>query len=99
MKVANCCSNLRSIKFSFFFWESFLTTQVSVEFTSSDEVHEEIDPDIFLEHILHVYYEWMLNVKQDILLQLDVVVLLIINDNIFSDALHSIDVAIGRVLY
>ena len=64
-----------------------------------NEAHEEIDSEFVLEHILHVYYEWMLNVEQDVLLQLDVVVLLIINDNIFSDALHSIDVAIGRVLY
>eukprot|EP00350_Pseudokeronopsis_sp_OXSARD2_P007223 CAMPEP_0170551992 /NCGR_PEP_ID=MMETSP0211-20121228/9974_1 /TAXON_ID=311385 /ORGANISM="Pseudokeronopsis sp., Strain OXSARD2" /LENGTH=387 /DNA_ID=CAMNT_0010859499 /DNA_START=410 /DNA_END=1573 /DNA_ORIENTATION=- len=70
--------------------------QVSEEFSSFDEFHKEVDAELALEDILHVYNERVVDVKEDVLLQLNVLKLLIINDYIFSDALHGED--LGGVL-
>ena len=58
--------------------------------TLLDEVHEEVYSELVLEHILHVHDEGVLHIEQDVFLQFNILKLLIINDNVLSDTLHSI---------
>jgi hypothetical protein len=43
-----------------------------------------------LENVLHVYEEWVVNGIQDIFFQLDILHLLVLNDDVLADALHSV---------
>jgi hypothetical protein len=64
-----------------------------------NEFHDEVDSIFVLKHILHVHNERVLNLEQNILLKLNVLKLLIINDYVFSNTLHCIDLSRGLVLY
>lgn len=64
-----------------------------------NEFHDKVDSIFVLEHVLHVHYEGMLNLEQNVLLKLNILKLLIINYYVLSDALHCIDLSRGLVLY
>ena len=51
-----------------------------------------------MEDVLHAHDERVLHRKQNVLLQLYVLVLVIINDDIFPDALHGVEHAVVLVL-
>lgn len=53
-----------------------------------DELHEEVDSEFVLKHILHVHNKRVVNIKQNVFLQLYILKLLIINDNVLPNALH-----------
>ena len=64
-----------------------------------DEFHDEINTEVVLEDVLHVYYEWMLYCIQNVFLQLYVLELFIINNDVLSDAFHGINLFISIMLY
>ena len=61
------------------------------EFSSLDKPHDKVDSVFVLEYELHVHNEWMLNRVKNVFLKLNVLELLIVNNDILSDALHCID--------
>ena len=72
---------------------------MSEQLASFDEFHDKVDAEIILEHVLHVHDKWMFDGVQYILLKLDVLKLFIIDDYIFADALHSINLLRVLVLH
>jgi hypothetical protein len=63
---------------------------VSEQFPALDELHEEVNSELILEDVLHVYEEGVVNGVQDIFFQLDIFHLLVLNDNVLADTLHSV---------
>jgi len=61
---------------------------MSEELATLDEGHEEVDSEIVLEDVLHVYQEGVVDSIQDIFLELDIFHLLVLKDDILADALH-----------
>lgn len=64
--------------------------QVTEQLASLDKLHEEIDSELILEDILHVDEEGVVYLAQNIFLELDVLHLLVLQDNIFADAFHRV---------
>jgi len=69
MEVAESDGNLGDHKASLFFWEASLLDEMSEQLASLDEVHDEEDSELVLEHVIHGDNEWMLDVVEDLLLQ------------------------------
>ncbi len=63
-----------------------------------DKLHEEVDPILVLEDILHINQERVVNLAQNIFLKLDVFHLLILQDNVFTDAFHGVEFVSGAML-
>jgi hypothetical protein len=63
-----------------------------------DEFHEEVDSEFVLEDVLHVYYEGMIHIEEDLFFKFDVIELLIVNNNVFPNALHCIDLVVFGIL-
>lgn len=63
---------------------------MSEEFTTLDKFHEEVDSIFVLENIIHANYERMFNIEENILFKLNVVKLLIVDNSVLSNTLHSI---------
>ena len=61
---------------------------MSKQLASLNENHQEIDPEIVLEHILHVDQEGMVNLIENIFFEIDVLHLVVLQDKILSDTLH-----------
>ena len=51
--------NLSSIEPSSVFRESLEINDLFEQFPTLNEVHQEVYPDVILEHILHAHNEWM----------------------------------------
>lgn len=71
-------------------FEALHCDQVSEQFPTLDELHEEVNSELILEDVLHVYEEGVVNGIQDVFFQLDVFHLLVLNDDVLADALHSV---------
>ena len=59
------------------------------ELTALDKLHQEIDPELVLEYVLHVYEERMVDLSKDVFLKLNFFHLLVFQNDIFADAFHS----------
>ena len=59
------------------------------ELTALDKLHQEIDPELVLEYVLHVYEERMVDLSKYVFLKLNVFHLLVFQNDIFADAFHS----------
>lgn len=75
------------------------SNQMSEQLSSFDEVHQEVDSEVVLENVFHVNQEGVVNCVQDIFLELDVFHLLVFDDNIFSNTLHSVQLAGSLLLH
>ena len=98
MQVAESKSDLGGEEFSLVFVEPFYLYQVSEQFASCYEFHDEVYARIVLEHVLHSHNERMGNVEKNVFFELDIVELLVVNDDIFPDALHRVELPIPVVL-
>jgi hypothetical protein len=78
-----------------------LATPVTYETLNDllNEPHEEVNSVLILENVVHADNEWMLNVVEDIFFEFDVVELFVINDSIFSNAFHGVDLMSVHVFY
>ena len=88
MQVAESKSDLGGEKFSLVFVEPFYLYQVSEQFASCYEFHDEVYARIVLEHVLHSHNERMGNVEKNVFFELDIVELLVVDDNVLANALH-----------
>jgi len=73
--------------------------EMAEELAAFDELHQEVDPVIVLEHILHINQEWVVYLAQNIFLELDVLHLLVLEDDVLADALHRVQFASCGVLH
>jgi len=71
-------------------FEALHCDQVSEKLAALDELHEEVNSELILEDILHVYEEGVVNSVQDIFFKLDIFHLLVLNYDVLADALHSV---------
>lgn len=69
------------------------------ELTSLHKLHQEVDPELVLEDILHVHKEGVIDRAQNIFLELDVFHLLVFQDDIFADAFHRVQLLGGGMLH
>ena len=99
MQVSKGHGDLSSEELSLLFGEFFDGDQMSEQLTSLDEVHQEVNSVVVLEHILHVDQEGMVNSVKNIFLKLDVLHLLVFDNNVLSDTLHCVQLACGLVLH
>ena len=76
--MGECERDLRGEELGLVLGEHTHLDQVAEELAALDELHEEVDAELVLEHILHVHEERVVNLAQNILLQLDVLHLLIL---------------------
>lgn len=60
------------------------------QFSTFDEVHQEIDSKIILENVVHADNEWMLDIVEDVFLKLQAVKKVLVNDNILSYSFHGV---------
>ena len=67
---------------------------MSEELSSLNKVHDEEDSELVLEYIMHWHDEGMEYIEQDFFLQFQGVHLLVFDYNIFSYALHGINLAV-----
>jgi serine/threonine protein kinase len=63
---------------------------MSEKLSSLDEFHEEINSVFILKDKFHVYKEGVVDCVQDIFLEANVFELIVLKDNIFSNAFHSV---------
>ena len=75
-------------------WEHFNFDKVAEKFSTLNELHQEVNAVLILEYILHVHQEWMVDRVKSIFLELDVLHLLILQDDILTDALHSVELVV-----
>lgn len=71
MQVAKCQRNLCRIKLSLAFREAFLVRQVFEKFAALDEVHDEVNAESLLEHVIHANDEGMVDLQQNKLLNFE----------------------------
>jgi hypothetical protein len=90
VEMSESKSDLSSEELGLFFLEPLDTDQVSEQFAPFDELHQEVDAVFVLEDVLHVDQEGMVNGVQYIFFKLNVIHLLVLKNNIFANALHSI---------
>lgn len=90
---------LSSEELSLVLGETLDSDQVSEQLTTLDKLHEEVNSELILEDELHVNKEGVLNGIQNIFLQLDVLHLLILQNHIFPDALHGVELLVKLVLH
>ena len=88
--MGECERDLRGEELGLVLGEHAHLDQVAEELAALDELHEEVDAELVLEHVLHVHEERVVNLAQNILLQLDVLHLLILQNYVLPDALHGV---------
>ncbi len=88
--MCQCKRNLRREELRLFFLKALNSHQVSKKFTTLHEVHEEVNPELVLEDILHINQERVINRVEDIFFQLNIIHLLVLDDDVLSDALHGV---------
>ena len=67
---------------------------MSEKTSSLDEWHDEVDTLFVLENVVKVYQERVIGSFQDVSLHGQVLHLIMLNDELFSDAFHSIQLSI-----
>ena len=92
-------SDLSRKKLSLLFLESLNRDQVSKELATLDENHQEIDSKIVLEHILHIDQEGMVDLIENIFFEIYVLHLIVLQNKILADTLHSEQLTGSLLLY
>lgn len=82
--------DLNCIKLDNWFGKSFPGLEDLVEFSTSDEWHDEVKSSWRLEQVLHTDEEGMFAAEQNIFLELGVLHLVVLYKDIFSDNLNGV---------
>ena len=85
-------SYLDGVEAGAFFREASDLAKVHEQLTTTYKSHNEEDLLLCLEDITHSNKERMISLQQDIFLQSSRLDLVILNNDIFSERLHSIDI-------
>ena len=98
MQVTECESDLSNYECTCFLFESLDFHQVSEEFATVNIVHHEEYTVFVCKDILHIDKELMVYLFEHFHFQLQGVQALVIQNSVFPDCLHSIDLASCAVL-
>jgi hypothetical protein len=79
--------------------EALDSAQVTIELSTLNELHDEVDSEFILEYIVHAHDEGMLHSVEDVLLKFQRLKEVLINNHILSDTLHSKDFVGVTLLY
>jgi hypothetical protein len=90
VQVSQSEGDLGCEKLGLVFREHANVNQMAEELATLDELHQEVDPELVLEDVLHVDKEGMVDLTQDVFLEIDVFHLLVFENNIFADAFHCV---------
>lgn len=88
MQMAECHRYLRCKESCLLFSKALDLYKVTKEFSSPYEVHKKVNSNFILEYVLHSHQEGMFDRVQDIFLKLNVFHLLVLDYDIFPNALH-----------
>lgn len=91
MQMAQCHSDLSDEESSLLLFKALNFDEMTEEFTSLNEAHDKIDSKLILENEFHVHDERVIYRVKNVFFKLDILILLVIDNNIFPDALHCID--------
>jgi len=69
MKVSDCKSNLYNEKLGLRLAKPLHFGKMSVQFTSFDKRHEEVNAEVILVNVVHAHNEGMLDTIEDIFLK------------------------------
>lgn len=90
--------NLGNEESCLFFIKSLHLIQMTEELTSLNEVHQEVNSEVVLEHIIHAHDEWVLHVVKNVLFKLKTIKEVLVDNDIFSNSFHGIDFLGNAVL-
>jgi len=92
ISYGNC--NLSTIRFSSLLFKSCHVSKVHEQFSSSYKSHDKEYFLISLENVMHANKEWVISLKQDVLLKFCTFNLIIVDDHVFSQRFHCVVVSI-----
>lgn len=95
MEVAQRQGDLSCVELSLAFGKSLLLREVLEKLTTLNKVHNEIDPVGFLEDVIHTYDERVVDLEQDDALDFQAVEGLMSDNDVFPDALHSVELVVS----
>lgn len=93
MQIPEGKSNLSNKEADSVFIKATFFTEVIEKSAASYVAHKEVYPELVLKDIIHRKHEWMLSLKEYVLLILSVLYLLLVNDYVFIDSFHCIQLA------
>ena len=67
MKASNSQYDLRCVELSHTFFEIAPVLELFIEVTTSQKVHDKVNPFVILEDIVNIYNEWVRKLKQNLL--------------------------------
>lgn len=97
--MAECERHLRCKEPCLALFEALNCDQVSEQLATLDKLHEEVNSKLILEDVLHVHEEGVVDSIQNIFFELDIFHLLVLNYNVLTDTLHSVQLTILCVLH
>ena len=95
MEVSNGYSQLSSIENDLRLTEPPLSAKNLVELSASNEGHDEVKSQLILEQVFHSNQEGVVALKHNVFLKNGVLYLVLLNQDILSDGLHSIEFIVG----
>lgn len=84
--------DLSSIELRSLLREAGSISQVHEKLTTSHKPHDKEYLRLRLEHIAHANKEWMVSLHENLFLKLSALNLIVIEDDIFSERFHSINI-------
>ena len=90
VQLTNGDDNLSSIELDLGLRESLVLLKDLVQLSSIDEWHDKVQSRLRLEKIIHTAQEWMVSLKQNVLLEGHACHLVILDQHILSDGLDGI---------
>ena len=91
MEVSKSEGDLDNEKFGGVFWEAPHFLQMAEKLSTLYKLHQEIDAELCLKHILHVNQERVVHLEQYVLLHFEISHVVELNYKIFADGLHRIE--------
>lgn len=98
MQVADRHHYLESVELHNLLAQSLACLEDLVKLSSSNERHHKVETGRRLEQVLHADKEWMLTAKENVLLQLRVLDLVVLNQDVFPDRLDRILILVKLAL-
>lgn len=98
VQVADSHRNLHGVKRDNGLGQSLSCLEHLVELSAADEGHHEVEPSLRLEQIVHAAEERVVTAKQDILLKLRVLDLVVLDENVLADNLDCVLFFVLRAL-
>jgi len=90
MKIAQCGCYRCDVELGLFFLEPSSLSQMCVELTSTNELHDEEDLELGLEDVVHSHQERVMRFHENLLFKKCALQQVVVEQLIFSERLHSV---------